>query len=95
MKTTALLTVLSLALLPALGTAEVPGLINYQGTLTDQYGVAFDTTVSMTFSIYTDSVGGSQVWTETQLAVAVGSGIFNVLLGSVNEIANTVFSDPV
>jgi hypothetical protein len=49
----------------------------------------------MTFSIYTDSVGGSQVWTETQLAVAVSSSIFNVLLGSVNEIPDSVFNDPV
>jgi hypothetical protein len=74
--------------------AEVPGLISYQGTLTDAYSVALDTTVAMTFSVYTDSVSGTQVWTETQPAVAVGSGIFSVLLGSVNAIEDTVFSEP-
>jgi len=75
--------------------ADVPGLMNFQGTLTDEYGVALDTTVAMTFSIYTDSIGGAQVWTETQPSVAVASGLFNVLLGSVNVIRDTVFSDPV
>lgn len=74
--------------------AEVPGLMNYQGTLTDAGGVALDTTVSMTFSIYTDSTGGSLIWTETQPAVEVNSGIFNVLLGRVNTILDTVFNDP-
>ncbi|KPL19198.1 MAG: hypothetical protein AMJ92_04065 [candidate division Zixibacteria bacterium SM23_81] len=74
--------------------AEVPGLINYQGTLTDGDGVTLDTTVSMTFSIYPLSVGGTAVWTETQPAVVVSSGVFNVLLGSVDSIADTVFKDP-
>jgi hypothetical protein len=73
--------------------ADVPGMINYQGTLTDD-GVALDTTVSMTFSIYTDSTGGTQLWTETQPAVEVSSGLFHVLLGRVNAISDTIFSDP-
>jgi hypothetical protein len=74
---------------------EVPGLMNYQGTLTDAGGVTLDTTVSMTFSIYTDSTGGAQAWTETQPAVVVTSSIFNALLGSVTPISDDVFSDPV
>ena len=73
---------------------DVPGMINYQGTLTDDGGVALDTAVAMTFSIYTDSVGGTQVWTETQPAIKVISGLFNVLLGCVNAISDTVFNDP-
>jgi len=73
---------------------EVPGLMNYQGTLTDEHGMAMDTTVSMAFSIYTDSTGGSTVWTETQPVVIVSSGVFNVLLGNVNSISDTVFKDP-
>jgi hypothetical protein len=72
----------------------VPGLINYQGTLTDSAGVALDTTVSMIYSIYTDSIGGTMVWTETQSTVVVSQGIYNVLLGSVNAISDTVFKDP-
>jgi hypothetical protein len=68
MKAIAFMVFLSVMLLSSAVLAEVPGLVNYQGTLTDDEGVALDTTVSMTFSIYTDSVGGTQVWTETQLA---------------------------
>jgi hypothetical protein len=71
--------------------AEVPGRISYQGTLTDAYGVALDTTVAMTFSIYSDSTGLTSVWGEVQPAVEVNDGIFNVLLGSVNPISESVF----
>ena len=72
--------------------ADVPGLINYQGILTDTDGVALNTIVSVTFSIYTDSIGDAQVWTETQPLVEVNNGLFNVLLGRVNAISDTVFN---
>lgn len=94
MKATILVTMLVAILLPAMASADMPGLMNYQGTLTDTIGVALDTTVSMTFSIYTDSTGGIQVWTETQPAVEINNSLFNVLLGSVNAISDTVFKDP-
>ena len=94
MRMAAIVIVLLLILLSTTALADVPGLMNYQGTLTDEHGVAMDTTVSMTFSIYPLSVGGTSVWTETQPAVVVSSGIFNVLLGSVNSISDTVFKDP-
>jgi hypothetical protein len=81
-------------LLTAAALAEVPGLISYQGTLADAGGVALDTTVAMTFSIYSDSTGGTQVWTETQPTVEVSNGVFNVLLGRRNSISDTVFNDP-
>jgi len=94
MKAIAFMTVLSLALLSMTAIADIPGLINYQGTLTDDGGVALDTTLSMTFSIYNDSTAGSVVWTENQSEVFVSTGIFNVLLGSVNSIPDTVFNSP-
>ncbi|KPL18026.1 MAG: hypothetical protein AMJ92_09960 [candidate division Zixibacteria bacterium SM23_81] len=72
---------------------EVPGLMSFQGTLTDEHGVVMDTTVSMVFSIYTDSTGGTLVWGETQAAVVVSRGVFDVLLGRVNSISDTVFKD--
>ncbi len=86
---------LSIVLLSTAALADVPGLISYQGTLTDEGGVALDTTVSMSFTIYTDSTAGTQVWTETQPSVLVSHGIFSVLLGSVNPVSDTVFVDPV
>ncbi len=71
--------------------AAVPGMINYQGTLTDDGGMVLDTTVAMTFTIYYDSTGGASIWNETQLSVMVTDGIFNVLLGSVNPLTEGLF----
>jgi len=92
MKAMAFMVILSLVLLSTAALADVPGLMNYQGTLTDVDGVALDTTVSMTFSIYTDSTGGSSLWTETQSSVVVDHGLFNVLLGRANAISDAVFN---
>ena len=86
--------VLSLALLSTAALAEVPGQMNYQGTLTDSNGVAVDDIVSMTFRIYADSTGGSALWSETQSSVEVSDGIFNVLLGRVNVLSDMVFQNP-
>ncbi|MFC1683670.1 hypothetical protein ACFL0G_05650 [Candidatus Zixiibacteriota bacterium] len=94
MRGTACVVLLLLVLLSTAALAEVPGLMNYHGTLTDSGGVVLDTTVAMTFSIYNDSLGGSTVWTETQPWVEVSAGAFNVLLGSVNSIPDTVFNAP-
>jgi hypothetical protein len=85
---------LSMLLLSTAALADVPGLINYQGTLMDEHGVALDTTVSMTFSIYADSTGVTTVWTEIQPSVLVSHGMFNILLGSMNALSDTVFSAP-
>ena len=74
--------------------ADAPRVISFQGILTDDQGLALDTTMAMTFRIYADSTGGTAVWSETQPAVAVNGGLFDVLLGSVAGIADTVFSDP-
>jgi hypothetical protein len=92
MRAIAFVVVLLLILLSAAALADVPGLMNYQGTLADDDGVALDATVSMTFSIHTDSTGGSQLWSEAQSAVSVSHGIFSVLLGRVNPISDVVFS---
>ena len=88
MRAIAFVVILSIALLSTGALAEVPGLMSYQGTLTDSNGVALDTTVSMTFSIYTDSVAGTQVWSETQSSVTISHGIFNVLLGNPGLISD-------
>jgi len=72
-------------------SAQVPQLINYQGKLTKASGAPLDTTISMVFSIYDAPVGGTALWTETQGAVVVDKGIFNVLLGSVTPIPYSVF----
>jgi len=73
--------------------AGVPTIINYQGRLTDTDGIPVDTAVSMTFSIYDDSLGTNDVWTEFHKTVNVSSGLFNIILGSINPISG-VFSSP-
>ena len=71
--------------------AAVPPLINYQGKLTTASGACLNDTVQMTFTIYADSLGVSDEWSETQAEVVVKEGIFNVLLGSVDTIPSAVF----
>lgn len=75
--------------------AEVPQLLNYQGRLSDSGGVPQSGSFSMQFRIYDSASGGTQLpsgtpWTETQ-SVAVSSGVFNVLLGSVTPLPDGLF----
>jgi hypothetical protein len=72
-------------------SADVPGMIDYQGKLTTSEGALVNDTVQMTFSIYPDTLGSPADWTETQDSVIVKEGIFNVLLGSVDSIPSSVF----
>ena len=62
--------------------AQIPTVISYQGFLTDAGGAPIDSTVSIVFSIYATSSGGSALWTETHGVVVVDEGLFNVLLGA-------------
>jgi hypothetical protein len=94
MRSLVLAFVLFIVLLPTAPLAEVPGLMSYQGLLTGDSGLAMDTTLTITFSIYDDSTAGVKVWTEKQAAVEVIAGIFNVLLGSESTISDTVFNEP-
>ena len=68
-----------------------PGMINYQGKLTDDAGVPVTATVSIVFSIYDVATGGTALWTETQSLVNIQDGIYNVLLGSTTVIPEAVF----
>lgn len=70
---------------------EVPGLINYQGKLTDGLGVPVNGELEVAFSIYTVASAGGAVWSETR-DVTVTDGIFNVLLGAANPLKADLFS---
>jgi len=72
--------------------AEVPQMINYQGKLTKATGAPLDTTIQMVFSIYADPITQTYLWREIQGTVGVEKGVFNVLLGSVNSIPDSVFN---
>ncbi|MCF8301997.1 MAG: hypothetical protein K9I94_01880 [Bacteroidales bacterium] len=69
----------------------VPNLIDYQGKLSDSDGNPLDEQVSITFSIYPVSSGGSALWSETQEQVYVSEGVFHVLLGSQNPFPADLF----
>jgi hypothetical protein len=71
--------------------AGVPQMINYQGKITKPTGALVDTTISMTFAIYTDSTGTDSIWSETQSSVVVQKGVFSILLGSVTPIPDSIF----
>jgi len=81
---TSVLLTIGMLVMAAMVTAGVPSLINYQGRLTNSLGNPLDTTVSITFSIYSDSVGGAAIWSETHPAVNVVKGLFTVKLGSLS-----------
>jgi len=70
-----------------------PKLLNYQGYLTDTLGNPINnSSLSLSFAIFDSPSGGSQKWAETQSSVSVDKGIFNVLLGSVTPIQDSVFT---
>jgi len=87
-----LMLILALTLFSSMLWAEVPRYINYQGRLTDSTGNPLDTTVSMVFTIYDDSTGGNAKWSETHSSVEVAEGLFDVVLGSVDTLYDSVFN---
>jgi hypothetical protein len=84
--------VLFILQLVSFGRADVPKLINYQGRLTNNLGEPLDTTVSIEFTIYDDSTGGTVKWMETHTLVSVTEGLFNVILGTNVPIDDNVFN---
>ena len=95
MVTLAVTLTIAVVALVSLATAEVPQMINYQGRLTDSAtGDPYDGNATMIFSIWDDSSGGAKLWEETHPIVAVSQGLFNVLLGSIDSIPDTVFAQP-
>jgi hypothetical protein len=71
-----------------------PGVISYQGTLTEPGGQPVDGDLDMTFGLFDVSTGGTALWTEAHNganSVPVSEGLFNVLLGSLSPIPSTVW----
>ncbi len=74
-----------------LAWADAPGLINFQGRLTDSLGnVVSDGAYSLRFRIYDDSSAGNVLWQESS-SVQVSKGLFTVLLGSTSAIPESAF----
>lgn len=69
----------------------IPREISYQGVLNDAAGyTAADGVYSITFRLYSESNGGTALWSEQQ-DVTVEKGLFSVYLGSVNSLSAVPF----
>ena len=74
-------------------SSGAPGLIAYQGYLTNDANEPFTGVADMQFGLYTAVSGGSSLWQETHNDVAVTAGYFTIYLGSVNSLNADNFSD--
>lgn len=76
----------------ASATSTVPGLLNYQGYLTDNSGAPLDGSYAIKFAIYDAPTDGNELWSETQLGVEVNDGQLSALLGESVPISSTFFA---
>ena len=72
---------LSVSIMAGDARSVIPDKINYQGYLTDSDGAPVEGLVTMVFSLYAVSMGGTALWSESQ-NVSVSNGIYSVLLGT-------------
>ncbi len=70
-----------------------PGLISYQGYLSNDEGAPLGGPVDLEFNIYPSMASGTAIWSEAQNSVPLADGYFNVLLGSVNPLTAAHFAD--
>ncbi|MBV6642204.1 MAG: hypothetical protein KI791_15910 [Cyclobacteriaceae bacterium] len=77
--------------------AQVPSAINFQGNLTapGTGNAVADGSYDMDFALFDSDAGGAQLWSESQSGVPVQGGLFNVILGSVNQLEPFIFEQPV
>ncbi len=67
--------------------AQSNATLSFQGILKKSNGVAVeDGTYAITFNLYDTEQGGTALWTETQPDVEVTSGIYSVLLGTIEPL---------
>jgi len=67
----------------------VPGKLNYQGKLTDNQGDLITGTKEIDFALFTDAASSFAVWTESHVGVQVTNGLFNVVLGTANDLSSS------
>jgi len=91
-----LLAMVLLVMMAAPVFAEVPKLINYSGKIVDKQGhVVADGDCDMIFALWDAASGGNKVWEEEHFTT-VGQGVhttaggFNVVLGSIDPVGNSL-----
>ncbi|MFC1572349.1 hypothetical protein ACFL6M_02005 [Candidatus Eisenbacteria bacterium] len=73
--------------------ADAPGLINYQGVLTNTDGLALEGYHELVFRIYDDPILSSLLWEESQDSVYVEAGLFNVHLGGGSTFSHELWDN--
>ncbi len=76
-------------------SAASTGTIAYQGRLADSSGTPLTSTLPMSFRLYSAVTGGAPLWTEQWTGsngVKVSDGLFNVMLGSLTPIPQSVIT---
>ena len=76
-------------------TTASTGTIAYQGRLADSRGAPLTSTENMIFRLYGQASGGAPLWTEQWTGsngVQVSDGLFNVMLGSLTPIPQSVIT---
>jgi len=76
-------------------SAASTGTVAYQGRLADSAGNPLTETLNMSFRLYAASSGGAVLWSEQWTGpngVQVSDGLFNVMLGSLTPIAQSVIT---
>jgi hypothetical protein len=63
-------------------STDIPKLVRFSGTATDESGKPITGAVGVTFSLYKDQQGGSPLWVETQNVRADANGHYTVMLGA-------------
>lgn len=82
----AMILVSALVLALAAAAAAVPSTMSYQGLLRDAVGDPVpDGAYHLTFSLWTQDIGGALLWSEIQ-TVHVSDGVFSVVLGTVTPL---------
>lgn len=78
--------VLALLVSSSVVFAQVPDEISVQGRLTDSDDDPLSGSYMLTFRIYNSQAARTPIWAETHLDVDIQSGVFNIILGSVNPL---------
>lgn len=74
-------------------TSASTTLIPYQGRISDNIGSPYSGSKEMTFALYTVATGGTSLWSEQHNGVTVNQGLFNVMLGSITPIPQSLITD--
>ncbi len=83
-----------IVILTATVWATIPKLLNFQGVLRNGSGAPLsNSTVSVEFKIYDAALNGNAKWMETQSVTTDTFGFFNVVLGSLTPIEDSVFKE--